>query len=113
MGSEDFLVQRMITRLTGDGGCLEALQAIMDDLIDQEPALKSTEEGEEDVRFWLWDMSVLPAVLRKDGAKRLLWHAEVLKAEVVFFPDSDSSTAASSRESAGPKQWRRCKSLGV
>ena len=75
--SEEFLVPRMITRLTGDDGCLEALQGLLEDLVLQEPSLRSTEEGEDDVRFWLWDMSGLPARLRMDRAARLLRHAEV------------------------------------
>jgi len=114
--SEDFLVPRMITRLTGDGGCLEALQGLMDDLVVQEPALRSTKEGEDDVRFWLWDISCLPACLRTDRALRLLRHAEVLKPALDFFPESRPLATSTDKPGASglrASQWRRCGVLGV
>jgi hypothetical protein len=116
--SEEFLVPRMITRLTGDGGCLEAVQAIMDDLVSQYPSLRSQEDGEDDVRFWLWDMSQVPASLRRDRAQRLLRHAEVLKPLGDFFPESAPLAELSTGLAAGgygsaSQQWRRCITLGV
>jgi len=76
--SEDFILPRMISRLTGDTGRLEALQVFMDDLLAIEPDLAG-EEGEEDVRFWLWDMSDLPARFRTERAARLMRHIGVLR----------------------------------
>lgn len=75
--SEDFILPRMISRITGETGRLEALQIFMDDLLILEPDLAGG-EGEEDVRFWLWDMSEIPAVFRKDRAARLMRHVGVL-----------------------------------
>merc|ERR1712137_83339 len=76
--SESFMVPRMISRLTGESGRVEALQILMNDLLACEPALVGC-SGEEDVRFWLWDMGELPAVFRTARAKRLLQHAGVLR----------------------------------
>merc|ERR1712187_1050710 len=115
--SEAFLVPRIISRLIGDNGCLPALQAVMDDLLERRPALKG-DSNEEDVRFWLWDMSVFPAQLRMDRAVLLLRHAGVLR--------SHESDMHNFLEVASPPQigvqtisgavspcWRRCNSLGV
>lgn len=113
--SEDFLMPRMINRLTGEGGCLEALQGVMEDLVEKEPAWKSEEDDEDDVRFWLWDMDQLPAVLRKHRALRLLRHAGVMKAEVHFLASDSKSklTRASSSNGGSLRQWRRSSALGV
>lgn len=77
--SEDFILPRMISRITGEAGRLEALQIFKDDLLEREPDLAG-DEGEEDVRFWLWDMSDLPARFRADRAARLMRHVGVLRA---------------------------------
>lgn len=76
--SEEFIVPRIISRLTGETGRLEAMQILMDDLVAGNPRLVG-DEGEEDVRFWLWDMGQFPAVLRMPRAVRLLRHIGVLR----------------------------------
>jgi len=79
--SEDFLLPRMISRLTGDQGCLEALQVLMDDLLAKDAELAAQQEaGEEDVRFWLWDVSEMPARFHSERAGALLRHSGVLRA---------------------------------
>jgi len=75
--SEDFILPRMISRITGDTGRLEALQTLKDDLVRVRPDLAG-DEGEEDVRFWLWDMSDLPAQFRQQRAVDLMRHVGVL-----------------------------------
>jgi hypothetical protein len=76
--SEDFILPRMISRITGDAGRLEALQVFMDDLLTVQPELAG-DEGEEDVRFWLWDMSDIPATFRTERAAQLMRHVGVLR----------------------------------
>jgi hypothetical protein len=103
--SEDFILPRMISRISSDAGRLEALQVFKDDLVTLEPAWAG-DEGEEDVRFWLWDMSELPAVFQKDRAARLMRHVGVLRSS-----ESDSS-AQSKDEVRDPAsirdlQWNR------
>jgi len=109
--SEDFILPRMISRITGDAGRLEALQAFKDDLVSLEPDLAG-DEGEEDVRFWLWDMSELPAVFRTDRAARLMRHGGVLRAVTSEAPvrllettgvEGDDREASSASDS----QWNR------
>lgn len=74
--SEDFLVPRMITRLTGDGGRLSALQTLKEDLVLSDPSFA---DENDDVRFWLWDMDAFPAQLRMHRACALLRRAGVLR----------------------------------
>lgn len=76
---KDFILPRMVSRLTSDEGRLEALQTLFDDLAQQDPQWEAV-EGEEDVRFWLWNMEEFPAKFRADRAERLLLHARVLRA---------------------------------
>lgn len=76
---KDFILPRMVSCLTSDEGRLEALQTLFDDLAQQDPQWEAV-EGEEDVRFWLWDMEEFPAKFRADRAERLLLHAHVLRA---------------------------------
>jgi len=83
--SEEFILPRMISRIIGETGRVEALQVFMDDLITLEPHLAG-DDGEEDVRFWLWDMSELPAEFRVDRAAHLMRHIGVLRAVVSEVP---------------------------
>merc|ERR1712083_465367 len=83
--SEDFILPRMVTRLIGETGRLEALQVLMDDLLVHEPELAG-DEGEEDVRFWLWNMSELPARFQRERAVHLLRHAGVLRTPGLELP---------------------------
>lgn len=76
--SEDFLLPRMVSRLTGEAGRCHALQVLLEDLLSREPGLAG-DEDEQDVRFWLWDMAELPARFRPGRAAVLLRHAGVLR----------------------------------
>jgi len=76
--SEDFILPRLITRLIGETGRLEALQEVMDDLLINEPHLAGDEE-ESDVRYWLWNMAELPPHFQKERAARLMSHAGILR----------------------------------
>lgn len=83
--SEDFILPRMVTRLIGETGRLEALQALMDELLAHEPHLAG-DEGEEDVRFWLWNMSELPAQFQRERAAHLMRFAGVLRTPGMELP---------------------------
>lgn len=83
--SEDFVLQRMVSRLVGETGRLEALQVIMDDLLAEQPWLAG-DEGEEDVRFWLWNMAELPAQFQQERAVHLMRHAGVLRTLGIELP---------------------------
>jgi len=101
--SKDFILPRMISRITGDAGRVEALQVFLDDLLIIEPELAG-EDGEEDVRFWLWDMSEIPAQFRTKRAARLMQHVGVLRAGI------DASSAELSEDL---QSQRRHVSLGT
>jgi hypothetical protein len=75
--SEDFILPRLVTRLIGETGRLEALQELMDDLVATQPQLAG-EDGEEDVRYWLWNMAELPPVFQKERAVHLMRHVGLL-----------------------------------
>lgn len=74
--SEEFLVPRLTQHLLDREETREALQAVFEEL----PPAEQAEQAEElDVRFWLWNLEVLPAQFRIDRAVRLLRLAGLLR----------------------------------
>eukprot|EP00927_Polykrikos_kofoidii_P038851 TRINITY_DN33295_c1_g1_i1.p1 TRINITY_DN33295_c1_g1~~TRINITY_DN33295_c1_g1_i1.p1 ORF type:complete len:578 (-),score=71.32 TRINITY_DN33295_c1_g1_i1:49-1782(-) len=84
--SKEFLVPRLAQHLLANDETRVALQVVMDHLPQEQRELGrgsgELHDEENDVRFWLWNLEVLPSVLRLDRAVAVLRHAGILRPDL-------------------------------